>query len=104
MGSGEAGWFRKWWAYGTTRKIMLLLSVPVGVVTWTVPLVAPMGTVALMAELDTTLKEAAVPLNVTAVVPVRLLPRIMAEVPTLPKAGFVSTNGPRPVERLKIVP
>ena len=38
----------------STSKIRLLLSVPSGVVTSTVPVVAPKGTVASIAELETT--------------------------------------------------
>jgi hypothetical protein len=30
--------------YGVTRKVTLLVSTPFGVVTWTLPVVAPVGT------------------------------------------------------------
>jgi hypothetical protein len=60
-----------------TRKATLLLSVPFGVVTSTVPVVAPVGTAVVISELETTLKTAAVPLKVTPVAPVRLVPRIL---------------------------
>ena len=44
-----------------TRKGTLLESVPPGVTTWTLPVVAPAGTVVVIKELETTLKAAAVP-------------------------------------------
>jgi hypothetical protein len=47
--------------YGRTRKGTLLESVPLGVTTWTFPLVAPAGTVAAIREGETTVKAAAVP-------------------------------------------
>jgi len=40
-------------AYGLTRKGTLLESVPWGVATWTLPVVAPVGTVAVMKDLET---------------------------------------------------
>jgi hypothetical protein len=72
---------------------MLLLSVLLGVVTLTFPVVAPVGTVVLISELETTAKSAAVPLKLTLVAPVRLFPKIITAVPTLPEMGSVSTNG-----------
>jgi hypothetical protein len=89
---------------GVTRKATLLVSVPCGVTTLTLPVVAPVGTVVVISELETTLKAAAVPLNVTLVAPVRLVPRILTGFPTLPEVVCVSTNGPRPTDRLKTVP
>ena len=82
----------------------MLVSVPLGVVTWTGPVVAPVGTVAVISDFEATVKLAGVPLNVTLVVPVNLFPRIMTIVPTLPEVGAVSTNGGRPTDKLKIVP
>jgi hypothetical protein len=90
--------------YGVTRNTTLLLSVPLGVVTSTVPVVAPVGTVAVISELDATLKVAALPLKVTLVAPVRSVPRIFTAAPTVPEVGSVSTNEPRPADRLKTVP
>lgn len=55
---------------------MLLFSVPLGVVTSIVPVVAPVGTVALRSVSEITVNVAGEPLNVTAVVPVRLLPKM----------------------------
>src|ERR1019366_5848713 len=96
--------FGCWRAYGTTRKDALLESVPLGVTTWTFPLLSPAGTVVVISELDTTSKTAAVPLKLTLVAPVRFVPRILTAAPTLPKVGSVSTNGPKPTDRLKTVP
>lgn len=58
--------------YGSTRKGTLLESVSVGVVTWTVPVVAPAGTVAVMSARETTVNVAAVPSKVTLVAPLLL--------------------------------
>src|ERR1017187_10303030 len=76
--------FGCWRAYGTTRKDALLESVPLGVTTWTSPLLPPAGTVVVISELETTVKTAAVPLKLTLVAPVRLVPRILRAAPTLP--------------------
>src|SRR5215472_7647243 len=89
---------------GVTRKFTLLVKVRLGVVTLTLPVVALLGTVVLISVLETTVNLAAVPLNVTLVEPVRLFPRIMTAVPTLPEMGNVSTKGPSPTDRLKTVP
>jgi hypothetical protein len=90
--------------YGATRNGTLLESVPLGVTTPTVPVVAPDGTVAVIKVLELTVKLAGVPLNVTLVAPVKLLPRILTVAPTLPLVVCGSTNGPRPKDRLKTVP
>jgi hypothetical protein len=80
---------------GVTRKFTLLESGPEGVTTTTGPVVAPAGMVVAISELETTVKVAAVPLNVTLVAPVRSVPRILTAAPTFPEAVWVSTNGPR---------
>src|SRR5208282_228996 len=90
--------------HGVTRNFVLLLSVPLGVVTSTVPFVAPVGTVVLISDFETTVNVADVPLNVTLVAPVRLVPRILTAAPTLPDVVCVSTNGPRPTDKLKTSP
>jgi hypothetical protein len=89
--------------YGITRKATLLLSVLLAVVTSTVPVVAPIGTVVLMLVLDA-LNVAPAPLKVTLVAPFRLFPKIVTFLPTLPEVGFVSTNGLSPTDKLKSVP
>ena len=79
---------------------MLLESVPLPFDTCTLPLVAPAGTVVVIREGETTVNTAAVPLNVTLVTPVRLIPRTLIAAPTTPEAGSVSTNGRRPTDSL----
>ena len=90
--------------HGLTRKGTLLERVRLGVTTWIVLLVAPIGTVAATTHLDATVNVAGVPLNVTLVAPVRFVPRILTALPTLPKFVCVSTNGPKPTDKLKAVP
>jgi hypothetical protein len=70
-----------------TAKSPALVAVPSGVVTLIFPLVAPEGTVALICVLEATLKAADVPLKRTLVVPVKLLPVIVTDVPTGPMVG-----------------
>jgi len=64
-----------------------LCAVPPAVVTLRGPVVAPAGTVAWMAESETTVKLALVPLNATPVAPVKPDPLIVTLVPTGPLAG-----------------
>ena len=54
-----------------TVKLVAALAVPPGVVTETNPLVAPLGTVAVIWVSELTVKDAAVPLKDTAVAPVK---------------------------------
>jgi hypothetical protein len=82
----------------------LLESVPLGVTTWTLPVVAPAGTVVVISDGDTTVNTAAALLKVTPVAPVRFVPKILTAAPTLPEVGSVSTNGPKPTYRVKTVP
>ena len=77
---------------------------PLAVVTVTVPVVAPVGTLVSIADAVTLSSVALVPLKATLVVPARLFPRIMTLDPTLPAVVTVFTNGPRPIDRLKTVP
>jgi hypothetical protein len=79
-------------------------TVPVGVTTWTVPVVAPTGTVVVISEGRRTVNVADTPLKVTPFAPVRFVPKISTGHPTLPELGAVLTNGSRPTERLKTVP
>jgi hypothetical protein len=90
--------------YGQMWNIVLLFSMPLGVVTVTQPLVAPVGTLTVIPVADTTLKVAETPLKVTLVAPVRSVPRILTCAPTLPAEGSVLTKGPRPTDWLKAVP
>jgi hypothetical protein len=50
----------------------LLEGVPPGVTTWTVPVVAPTGTLMVIKESESTVNVAAVPLKVTLVAPTAL--------------------------------
>ena len=50
-----------------TRKVLMLVAVPPGVVTLTGPVVAPDGTVAVICVDELTVKSAVVPLNLTPV-------------------------------------
>jgi hypothetical protein len=70
-----------------TVKLPELVAVPFGVVTLTGPLVAPLGTTALIWPSEATLKLAATPLNLTEVAPVKLCPPIPTDEPTAPLAG-----------------
>ena len=65
--------------YGITLKLLLLVRVPLEVVTTTGPVVAPLGTTAVMYVSDQTLKLVAdEPLKVTLVAPVNPCPKICA--------------------------
>jgi hypothetical protein len=77
---------------------------PVAVSTFTLPVLAPLGTVVLISELETILNEAGVPLKVTLVALGRLFPRITTAAPTSPEVGSVSRKPPSPVDSLKTVP
>ncbi len=68
------------------------------------PLVAPIGTVVVISVAETTVNVAGVPLKVTLVVPLRLLPSMNTDEAVLPDVGRVLMNGARPIENLKIVP
>jgi hypothetical protein len=70
-----------------TVKLLALLAVPAEVMTLIGPLVAPAGTVAVIVLAEFTVKLALVPLNRTAVAPVKLVPLIVTLVPTGPLAG-----------------
>jgi len=70
-----------------TVKFEVNIAVPPGPVTEIGPVVVPASTVAVMEVAELTVNVAAVPLNLTAVTPVRLLPVIATTVPTGPEAG-----------------
>jgi hypothetical protein len=77
------------------------------VVTEIVPVVAPVGTVAVICvELLTVKDVAEVPLNFVAVAPVKFVPVIVTEVPTTPEGGLklVMVGGapPPPLAGLKV--
>ncbi len=89
---------------GVTRNVTLLLREPPGVTTVRLPVVAPAGTAGVIWLPDITLNVAFVPLKLTLVVSVRLLPRMFSVDFTLPELGRASTNGSKLLERLNTVP
>jgi hypothetical protein len=72
----------------TTANTFGLVAVPFGVFTLILPLVAPLGTVAVIFEAETTVKVAFVRLNLTSVAPFKFEPLIVTFVPTLPWTGL----------------
>src|SRR5216683_1696843 len=73
-----------------TVKLTPLLATP-PTVTTTLPVVAPLGTAAVMLAALQLVAVAAVPLNFTVLVPCvapKFAPTIVTEVPTRPDAGF----------------
>ena len=77
-------------------KLDELVPVPAGVVTATMPLVAPAGTVAVICvPLTTVYVVAEAPLKATLVAPVKLVPISVTDVPAAPEVGekFVIVGG-----------
>lgn len=74
-------------AVAVTMKSDELVAVPSGVVTEMGPVVAPLGTVALILVFELTVNVATVFLNLTSVAPVKLVPLIVTAVPTGPLCG-----------------
>ena len=70
-----------------TVKFDALVAVPDGVVTVILPVVAPVGTLAVIRPSFATLKLADVPLNRTLVAPVKWSPLMVTDVPTAPLDG-----------------
>lgn len=68
-------------------KVVADVAVPPGAVTESTPVVARLGTVAVICVALLTVKIAAVPLNFTAVAPVRFVPVNITDVPARPEAG-----------------
>lgn len=74
--------------YFVTVKCEALVTVPPAVVTEIGPVFAPFGTVASISVAETTVNcFALVPLNITALPPLKLLPVIVTDVPIGPLAG-----------------
>ena len=67
---------------------------PLGVVTLTVPDVAPAGTAVVISVSEMTENAAGVPLKLTPVDPVKLYPRIITLDPALPEVGCVAMKLP----------
>jgi hypothetical protein len=73
---------------GVSEKSVALIAVPPPVVTLILPEVAPAGTVARICVFESTVNvDAEVPLNATALAPVKLLPVIVTIVPAAPLVG-----------------
>jgi len=75
------------WLETVTVKLPVLLAVPPAVVTLIGPVVAPAGTLAVIAVAEFTVKLALTALNVTAVAPLKFVPLIVTLVPTGPLLG-----------------
>jgi hypothetical protein len=86
--------------------LLALVAIPPGAVTAIGPVVAPTGTVAVIFVDELTTKVAAVPLKLTAVAPVKLLPLMVTELPIWPLLGekFVITGAAAKVPELVAVP
>jgi hypothetical protein len=74
-------------AAAVTTKLPDVVFVPPGVVTLRCPVVAPVGTVAMMVVAEETVNEAVVPLNLNEVAPVKFVPVTFTTVPTGPVPG-----------------
>lgn len=71
-----------------TVKLLALVAELVGVMTLIGPLVAPLGTTVVMVVAETTVNDVAfVPLNCTAVAPVKFIPEIVTLAPIGPLLG-----------------
>jgi hypothetical protein len=70
-----------------TVKSAVLVTVPPPTVTLILPVVAPVGTVAVICVAESTVKVAATLLKLTAVAPVKPVPVIFTTVPTGPEVG-----------------
>ena len=68
----------------STRKLPALVTVPLGAVTLTGPVLAPTGTVAVICVSEFTVKTAFTPLKLTTLVPVKPLPVIVTAAPGRP--------------------
>ncbi|HEV8488778.1 MAG TPA: hypothetical protein VGQ58_03205, partial [Candidatus Limnocylindrales bacterium] len=79
---------------GLTLKLVALVPVPPGVVTLSLPVVAPPGTEVAIVLSFVTLKLAPVPLNLTAVAPLKPEPLTVTLFPTGPDVGVkLETTG-----------
>jgi len=82
--------------FAATKNGVALVVVPLAVVTVIGPLVAELGTVAVIVLEELTLKLAEVPLNFTAVAPVKFAPLIVTVVLLAPLPGVkleIAGNG-----------
>jgi hypothetical protein len=85
-------------------KLVALVAVPPGLDTRIRPVVAPLGTVAVIRVALFTVKDAATLLNVTEVAPVKFDPLILTDVPTRPLVGLNEVIvGPPELVTLKLL-
>jgi len=89
-----------------TVKLAVEVTLPAGLVTVTGPVVTPTGATAVMLFPETTVKVAGVPLKLTAVVLLRLLPLKVTTVPATPEAGLrlPRVGGKITVKEVPLVP
>lgn len=73
--------------FGNTKKLLPLIAFTPDVTIDILPVVAATGTVALMEVDDNTVNVADTPLNLTDVVPVKLVPVMVTSIPTSPDVG-----------------
>ena len=85
-------------------KRVELVPVPAGVLTAILPVLARVGTVAVIRVEELTVNVAEVPLNVTAVAPVKLPPVIVTRVPARPLAGVMLVIQGATVKFVVLVP
>jgi hypothetical protein len=93
---------------GSTEKLVELVAVPAGLVTLILPVVAPIGAVAVIDVAETTVKVIALtPLKLTAVAPVKFVPVMETDAPTAPLVGvndeMVGALNPVTVKLLALV-
>ena len=86
-----------------TVKFVALVPVPARFVTVILPVVAPVGTVAVIWVAELTVNVAATLLNLTAVVPVKFVPVIVTTVPTGPLVGVNDVIVGAPAATVKFV-
>ncbi len=75
-------------AVESTLKLALLVAVPPGVITLIGPLPALAGTVVVICVDELTVKNASTPLNLTLETPLKFVPNIITDVPTMPLVGL----------------
>jgi hypothetical protein len=78
---------KKLFIFGRTVKLLSLVLVPLEVVTLMEPVIAVAGTIALMVVGEMRVKDALTPPNLTALVPLKLVPEMVTAVPAVPPAG-----------------
>jgi len=88
-----------------TVKLVVAVALPAGLVRVTCPVVAPVGTTAVMLVAETTVKVAGLPLKLTAVVVLRLVPVSVTTVPAGPEVGesLVTVGGKITVKLVVVV-